>query len=71
MKAMDYNALMVFSLPFISYLYLMELEIKINGKPLIKKRHFSRTFHNIMLTLIFAFWILRNINVYPINILAP
>lgn len=71
LKALDHNALMVFSLPLIAYLYVMEFEIHIKGKALIKRRPFSKTFYTILLTTVFSFWILRNINVFPLNILAP
>ncbi len=71
LKAMDHNILMVLSLLLVFYLYLMELDLYINGMPLIKKRHFGKTFYTIIITVIVAYWILRNINAYPFIILAP
>ncbi|HOA30450.1 MAG TPA: DUF2752 domain-containing protein [Clostridia bacterium] len=71
LKAMDYNILMVLSLPLVFYLYLMELGIKIKGKPLVKTRPFSKTFYTITITVIVVYWILRNVNIFPLNILAP
>jgi hypothetical protein len=65
LAALHYNALMVFSLPFIIYSYK-----EISGKEL--KRIFVKpVFIWLLLVLVLLFWIIRNIPVYPFTVLAP
>lgn len=71
LKALDHNILMVFSLPLVCYLYLAELDIRVKGHPLPLKKHFGRTFYTILITAVLLFWILRNINIFPLSLLAP
>lgn len=70
-KALDLNPLMVLSIPFVIYLLLSNLNIKVRGRILVKRYAFSPVFYNILLVTIFSFWVLRNINTYPFTILAP
>ena len=70
-KALDYNPLMVLSIPFIIYLVFSQYDIKLKGKKLIKRVYFSYTFYTVLLLIIFTYWIIRNIPLYPFTILAP
>ena len=70
-KALDYNCLFVFLLPFMFYLYILTFGIKYNGRPLIKVTRFSLNFCIGLGVIIVGFCILRNIPVYPFRYLAP
>ncbi len=70
-KALDYNFLFVFLLPFMFYLYILTFGIKINGRPLFKVPRFSLNFCIGLGVIILGFCILRNIPVYPFTYLAP
>lgn len=69
--ALGYNPLMVISIPFIIYLFISYFEIKINGRYIAPRIIFSSTFYGIIFTVIFGYWVLRNIPVYPFVLLAP
>ncbi len=68
--ALGLNPLMVFSLPFIGYFFMSGAMLAVVGRPL-------RTFFVrpvliwALLGIILAYWILRNIPVYPFSLLAP
>lgn len=70
LKALHMNPLMVLSIPFIVFVKAYEWYhkfIKNNNKRLV----FTHNFYIILLTIIFSYWILRNINIYPFTLLAP
>jgi hypothetical protein len=70
LAALHYNALMVFSLPFIVYSFIIYSYKEISGKEL--KRIFVKpVFIWLLLVLVLLFWIIRNIPVYPFTVLAP
>jgi hypothetical protein len=71
LKAFSYNQLYVLFLPFMVYLYILNLGIKINGKDLIKVPRFNSIFYIFIGSIIIVFCILRNIHYYPFNLLAP
>lgn len=71
LRAVQYNILMVISIPFVIYLLLEKLGIEINGRLLIKRKLFSKTFYKILLGVIILYWIFRNIPLYPFTLLAP
>ncbi len=70
--AFRYNPLMVICLPFVAY-YLFKVYFGfVLGRdllPIPKIR--GRAFGITVLTVIIAYWILRNIPVYPFSLLAP
>lgn len=70
-RALGYNPLMVLSIPFIIFLSISNSNMKVHGRVLMKKHIFSAGFYKILLVIIFSFWVLRNINIYPFTILAP
>jgi hypothetical protein len=71
LAALDYNPLMVISIPLILYLVISNSRIKINHKYIFTRHLFSPLFYKIFIALIILFGIVRNINAYPFNILAP
>lgn len=68
--ALDLNPLMVLTLPFLAYVFVSQILIAVRGRGL--RRIFVKPY---LITAIFwvvlAFWVLRNIPVYPFTILAP
>lgn len=68
--ALDYNVFMVLALPFFGYTLLSYAMVAARGwglpKPFIRPVFIKAAFWAIA-----AFWILRNIPVYPFTILAP
>lgn len=71
LKAFSYNQLYVLFLPFMGYLYILNLGIKINGKQLIKVPKFNPVFYISVGGIIIVFCLLRNIHYYPFTLLAP
>jgi len=70
-KAIHYNVLLVASLPFLLYSGVVAVVNTLRKKPVTQYFFYSKTFAFITLGVILAFWILRNINFYPLNLLAP
>lgn len=67
-KAFAYNPLVVIFLPFISLWLLISIyRIKKGQSTIILPNGFALFF----LILIVSFWVLRNIPIYPFNLLAP
>lgn len=71
LKAFRYNSLYILSIPFIIYLVLLILDINVNGKPLLPKLNMSKSAVIALFIIIFGYWILRNINIFPFTLLAP
>lgn len=71
LKALDYNLLLFFMIPVYIYIYIAELEITLKGKPLLKKLYLHEYFYYPLIISIVLFSVLRNINVFPFNALAP
>ena len=69
-SALDLNPLMIISIPFLGYafLYYSLLSIRGKGLPQIIKRPIWIW---LILTVIIAFWVLRNLPFWPFFILAP
>lgn len=68
--AFGLNTLMVFSVPFIGYFFLSLAKFAVVGRPL--RAFFIRpVLIWSLLVVILAYWILRNIPVYPFSLLAP
>lgn len=68
--AIDYNIMILFWAPFLTYLGISLLFIGIRGKGL---PHFIPPNWLVMsfVVVMMCFWVLRNIPVYPFNVLAP
>ena len=68
--ALGYNPLFVVSLPFLAYGLTSELLAALNRKRL-PRVFASPKWGWVLLGIVIAFWILRNIPVYPFTLLAP
>ncbi|MFA6451550.1 MAG: DUF2752 domain-containing protein [bacterium] len=68
--ALHLNPLMVIALPFLGYCVLSEALFQIGGKrlPIVFK---SSVWGWILVGIIIAYWILRNIPAYPFTLLSP
>jgi hypothetical protein len=69
-KAFRFNPLMVAALPFLSYALVAEGVFAVTGRTLPTFRpkwNLART----ILYIIVAYWILRNVPIYPFTLLAP
>lgn len=69
--ALNLNPLMILSIPFVFYLLMCSLNIKIKGRVIFKRIVFTKNFYVILVAGIVLYWIIRNIPVYPFLILAP
>lgn len=69
MGALDFNPLMVLALPFIGYAVMCSIVFEISGRRLPSKRIPPQAIWGL-LGLIIAFWIVRNIPMYPLSLLA-
>ena len=69
-EAMRNNLLMVISLPYLIYSFVLFSYKEISGKEL--KRIFIKPYYIwLLLAFILLFWVLRNIPSYPFSLLAP
>jgi hypothetical protein len=68
--ALDYNPLMVLSLPFLGYAFLSHTLFVFRGKRLPRIINHPRWIW-LILVIIIIYWIARNVPVYPLTILAP
>ncbi|HEY5560911.1 MAG TPA: DUF2752 domain-containing protein [Clostridiaceae bacterium] len=68
--ALKYNLFYMLCIPFILYLLISLLDIKINGKSIYKVNFYEREAY-IVMGVILGFWILRNVPYFPFNLLAP
>jgi hypothetical protein len=69
-KAFGYNPLLVSLLPFLGYAVLSVVLNFVSGRRL-PEFFFRPVIIWIVVGCIFAFWILRNIPIYPCTLLAP
>ena len=68
--ALGLNPLMVLSLPFVGYFFVSHARIVVTGRSL--KAFFVRpVFIWVLLGVILAYWVLRNLPFYPFSLLAP
>lgn len=68
--AFGLNPLMVLTLPFVAYSFASYAVLAVAGRPL--RTFFIRSaFIWSLLGLILAYWVLRNVPVYPFSLLAP
>jgi hypothetical protein len=70
LAAFGLNPLMVLSLPFLGYSALSQARLAILGSPLKSVFIGPRLIWGL-LVLILAYWVLRNVPVYPLSLLAP
>lgn len=70
LRALDYNSLMVVSLPFLAYAGVSGLILSFRGKGLPRMLH-GRYWGWFVVCLVILYWIARNIPVYPLSVLAP
>jgi hypothetical protein len=68
--ALNYNALMVLSLPFLGYTFISYALVAARGRGL-PKPFIKPVFIKALFWIVLAFWILRNIPVYPFTLLSP
>lgn len=68
-KALSYNILTIMLIPLVMYLLLIKLRLIKN--PRLINHVFSKSFYTVLLSIIFMFWVLRNIPYYPFTLLAP
>jgi len=68
--ALDLNPLMVLSLPFIGYTFVSYALLAARGRGL-PQPFINPFFIKTLFWVVIAFWILRNIPVYPLTLLAP
>jgi len=71
LKAFGFNQLYIAIIPFILYLYVLNMGIKVNGKQLLPMPKISLKFCAMLGIVFIGFCVLRNIHVYPFSILAP
>lgn len=71
MQAINYNVLLVASLPLLFYSLLIGLLNVFRSKQLTQKIFYSPVFVKIVLAVVVLFGVLRNIPVYPFTMLAP
>ena len=70
LKALDFNILFVAAVPVFGYLVASSLSILLRGKPLPEPA-FTPTLAWLLVAVVFAFTILRNIPSSPFSWLAP
>jgi hypothetical protein len=68
--ALHYNPLTIIALPFLGWYFLSELLKSVRGKGLPRVFK-SPVWGWIVAGIVIAFWILRNIPVYPFTLLSP
>jgi hypothetical protein len=70
LTALGLNPLMILSLPFIGYYFISHATLAAVGRPL--RTVFVRpVLIWALLEVILAYWVLRNIPIYPFSVLAP
>jgi hypothetical protein len=70
LAALDLNPLMVLALPFMAYVFLSYALVALRGRGL-PKVFIPSPLIWVIFWVIIAFWILRNIPLYPFTLLAP
>ena len=70
LEALGYNPYMLLALPVIGYAYLSALLLSVSGKKLPTVFLPPPLIWGLLAAIV-AFWILRNVPVYPFTVLAP
>ena len=71
LQALHFNVMLVASLPLVMYSACVHVLNIFRSTPLVQKIFHSPMFVKAFLVLVILFWVLRNIPVYPFNLLAP
>lgn len=69
MQAIQYNILLVASLPVLLYSSVVSVSNVFRTKPIIQKIFYSPVFVKIVFVVIVLFWIIRNIAAWPFTLL--
>ncbi len=70
-SAMRFNVLLVASLPMIGYSVYASIMNTFTTKVVQQRLFHSVTFIWILAVVVMLFWVLRNVHVYPFDLLAP
>jgi hypothetical protein len=71
MQAINYNVLLVMSLPLLIYSAFVSLSNMFRTKPIIQKIFYSTAFVKIVFVVVVLFGVFRNIPMYLFTMLAP
>ncbi len=71
LTAFGYNPYTMLALPFIGYAYLSALLLSVSGKQRLPTVFIPPALIWGLLAAVLAFWLLRNLPVYPFTVLAP
>lgn len=69
--AFGLNPLMVVMLPFLGYWLVSCVASGVRGRPLLPVVFASPSWGWLVLVVILAYWVLRNVPLYPFSLLAP
>ncbi|MHC4248064.1 MAG: DUF2752 domain-containing protein [Planctomycetota bacterium] len=68
--ALGLNVLTVLSIPFLAYVFTVHAVAALRGRPPPAARPTPRLAWSL-LGVVLAYWVLRNVPVYPLSLLAP
>ena len=71
LQAMNFNLMLVISLPLLLYSAYVKIHNTVSKKVLQQKFFYSPVFVKVTLILVILFWIARNIQSQPFSLLAP
>jgi len=69
--SLGYNALFVVALPFLAYAIAAQVGQAVAGRPVLRTVHLSGRNARLILWVFVLFTLLRNVPLYPFNLLAP
>jgi hypothetical protein len=69
--ALDYNALFVVALPFLLYAISAQVSQALAGRPVLPTRQLTGRQARAIFWVFMIFTLLRNLPIYPFNVLAP
>jgi predicted membrane protein len=71
LQSLNYNLLMVFSLPLVIYSATVAVVNGFRNEKIVQRFFYSPMFVKVVLAVVIIFFIARNIPVYPFSLLAP
>jgi hypothetical protein len=71
LTALDYNALYVVALPFLAYAIVAQLSRAVAGRPVLPTHRLTGNQARAIFWVFMLFTLLRNLPIYPFNVLAP
>lgn len=71
LTALDYNALFVVALPFLLYAISAQVLQAVTGRPVLPTRQLTGRQARAIFWVFMVFTLLRNLPIYPFNVLAP